>query len=143
MDARDAAKIKAGQAAFGSLGCTNAHKFHQQGQLGDAPLLTGYGSRPWLVCIISNPGNGQFYGRRTTTLGESSFDCSRTHALIPCVLIKEKLFRSSPPLCFSFHHLGIGKLPTILLSAIGLNSAQVLQKCGWVYVVVWAVKRRY
>ena len=50
--------------AAGTLGCTDCHKFRKEGHLGDAPDLTGYGSRPWLVGIISNPAHRQFYGKR-------------------------------------------------------------------------------
>ena len=64
LDARDAAKIKAGRAALTSFGCTDCHKFRTQGQIGDAPLLTGYGSRSWLVGIISNPAHKRFYGTK-------------------------------------------------------------------------------
>ena len=63
-DARDAAAIKEGRAMPATFGCTNCHKFRKEGHLGDAPDLTGYGSRPWLVGIISNPAHRQFYGKR-------------------------------------------------------------------------------
>jgi len=32
--------------------------------LGDAPDLNGYGSREWLIGIISNPANPRFYGKK-------------------------------------------------------------------------------
>jgi ubiquinol-cytochrome c reductase cytochrome b subunit len=48
----------------GELGCTNCHKFHDQGELGSAPDLTGYGSREWLEAIVRNPGDDRFYGDR-------------------------------------------------------------------------------
>ena len=43
-------------------GCTNCHHFHDEGSLGSAPDLTGYGSREWLIGMISNPEHERFYG---------------------------------------------------------------------------------
>jgi ubiquinol-cytochrome c reductase cytochrome b subunit len=37
------------------------HKFGDVGELGGAPDLTGYGSREWLVGMISNPTHERFY----------------------------------------------------------------------------------
>jgi quinol-cytochrome oxidoreductase complex cytochrome b subunit/mono/diheme cytochrome c family protein len=48
----------------GELGCTNCHKFHDQGELGSAPDLTGYGSRAWLEEFIRNPRDDRFYADR-------------------------------------------------------------------------------
>jgi ubiquinol-cytochrome c reductase cytochrome b subunit len=45
-----------------TLGCTECHKYHNAGELGAAPDLTGYGSRQWLIDFISNPGDPRFYG---------------------------------------------------------------------------------
>ena len=45
-----------------TLGCTECHKYHDAGELGAAPDLTGYGSRQWLIDFISNPGDPRFYG---------------------------------------------------------------------------------
>jgi ubiquinol-cytochrome c reductase cytochrome b subunit len=42
--------------------CVECHKFHDDGALGDAPDLTGYGSRQWLTDFISNPSHERFYG---------------------------------------------------------------------------------
>ncbi len=64
-DAKDAAQIKAGRALLvDDYGCTDCHKFHDKGKLGGAPDLTGYGSRQWLIGIISNPAHKRFYGER-------------------------------------------------------------------------------
>ena len=61
-DASDRALIEAGsKLMIGSLGCTDCHKFHEEGDLGSAPDLTGYGSREWLLAFISNPRQEQFY----------------------------------------------------------------------------------
>ena len=45
------------------FGCLDCHKFHDRGKL-QGPELTGYGSRKWLVGIISNPSHKMFYGDR-------------------------------------------------------------------------------
>jgi ubiquinol-cytochrome c reductase cytochrome b subunit len=45
----------------GELGCTDCHRFHDQGELGSAPDLTGYGSRQWLAGMIANPQSERFY----------------------------------------------------------------------------------
>ena len=41
--------------------CVDCHKFGDDGDLGSAPDLTGYGSEDWLVAIISNPEHERFY----------------------------------------------------------------------------------
>ena len=41
--------------------CTDCHKFGEEGELGSAPDLTGYGSEEWLIGIISNPEHERFY----------------------------------------------------------------------------------
>ncbi len=41
--------------------CTDCHKFGDEGDLGSAPDLTGYGSEEWLIAIISNPEHERFY----------------------------------------------------------------------------------
>ncbi len=45
------------------FGCTECHKFHDKGKLGDAPELTGYGSPEWIAGIIRNPADMQYYGK--------------------------------------------------------------------------------
>ena len=65
QDADDAETIKQGRKALGDdFNCVSCHRFQKKGQLGDGPDLTGYGSRGWLVGIISNPADKQFYGKR-------------------------------------------------------------------------------
>lgn len=64
MDQRDEALIEAGTTALISkMGCTDCHKFHDDGEE-SGPDLTAYGSREWLVAFISNPGHERFYGER-------------------------------------------------------------------------------
>lgn len=45
----------------GDLACTDCHRFHEEGDLGSAPDLTGYGSAKWLSAMIANPTNERFY----------------------------------------------------------------------------------
>jgi quinol-cytochrome oxidoreductase complex cytochrome b subunit/mono/diheme cytochrome c family protein len=52
--------IREYQWAGGST-CVDCHKFHDAGELGSAPDLTGYGSKQWLIDFISNPGHARFY----------------------------------------------------------------------------------
>jgi len=47
---------------FEDFTCIDCHKFHKLGKLGQAPDLTGYGSREWLIGIISDPAHRRFYG---------------------------------------------------------------------------------
>ena len=62
-DRREAETISTGAALLtGELGCTDCHKFHDQGALGSAPDLTGYGSHDWLLGMIANPRDERFYG---------------------------------------------------------------------------------
>lgn len=63
LDKADAALIAKGREAMtGEYDCANCHKLHAKGRLGSAPDLTGYGTREWLVGIISNPAHKRFYG---------------------------------------------------------------------------------
>lgn len=65
QDADDAKDIEQGKKlVIDDFNCVNCHRFQKKGQLGDAPDLTGYGSRPWIVGIISSPADKRFYGKR-------------------------------------------------------------------------------
>ena len=44
-----------------STSCIDCHKFHDQGDLGSAPDLTGYGSQAWLVQMITDPAHEAMY----------------------------------------------------------------------------------
>jgi ubiquinol-cytochrome c reductase cytochrome b subunit len=44
--------------------CIECHKFRGDGELGNAPDLTGYASRDWLTAFISNPADKRFYGEK-------------------------------------------------------------------------------
>ena len=62
-DLREPEAIAGGAALLtDELGCTDCHKFHDQGELGSAPDLTGYGSREWLMGMIADPQGERFYG---------------------------------------------------------------------------------
>ena len=47
--------------AFESSSCVDCHKFRDQGDLGSAPDLTGWGSKDWLVRFITDPTHEAFY----------------------------------------------------------------------------------
>jgi ubiquinol-cytochrome c reductase cytochrome b subunit len=56
------ARITAGREAIvNEFDCIECHKFHDDGNLGLAPDLTGYASREWLTAFISNPAHERFY----------------------------------------------------------------------------------
>jgi len=63
LDEAEAAVIKLGtEALIGDrLGCMECHTFHDSGE-DNAPGLTGYGSREWLIAFITNPEHERFYG---------------------------------------------------------------------------------
>ena len=64
-DAKDAADIEAGRALIANEeNCVMCHKFGDVGELGAAPDLTGYGSREWLLGMISNPDARAVLSRR-------------------------------------------------------------------------------
>jgi ubiquinol-cytochrome c reductase cytochrome b subunit len=48
-------------AVIEEFGCADCHKFYDSGALGHGPDLTGYGSRDWLIGIISDPEGERFY----------------------------------------------------------------------------------
>ncbi len=66
-EAQQAGVIQAGQKAIAgefetSSTCIDCHKFHDDGDLGAAPDLTGYASQQWLRDMISNPEHERLYG---------------------------------------------------------------------------------
>jgi ubiquinol-cytochrome c reductase cytochrome b subunit len=55
-------RIAAGRDAIvNEFACIDCHKFHDNGELGLAPDLTGYASRDWLAAFIANPEHERFY----------------------------------------------------------------------------------
>ena len=65
-DTRDAALIQEGRTLFASeaMRCAECHQFRKKDEDATAPDLTGYGSREWLIGLISNPKHERFYGKR-------------------------------------------------------------------------------
>ena len=61
-DASDAEIINTGREQIVSTGCTDCHKFRDEGDVGSAPDLTRYGSYDWLKGMISNPTHEHYYG---------------------------------------------------------------------------------
>lgn len=65
LDARDTALIQEGrELARDDMSCTDCHQFRKPDDEATAPDLTGWGSREWLIGIISNPAHERFYGKR-------------------------------------------------------------------------------
>jgi mono/diheme cytochrome c family protein len=63
-DARDKDLIAKGRELIASTGCTRCHRFREHGVTGEAPDLTGYGSREWLIGITADPTHPWFYAER-------------------------------------------------------------------------------
>jgi len=65
QDAKESARIGEGKKLIlGDYGCTDCHRYGGKGQLGNGPDLVGWGSREWLVSLISNPAHQRFYGKK-------------------------------------------------------------------------------
>jgi len=63
IDARDAGEIAEGRTLLrDAMKCTDCHQFKVPDADADAPDLTGYGSREWLVKFLANPAHPNFYG---------------------------------------------------------------------------------
>ena len=65
-DKRDASLLAEGRTllANDTMRCTECHRFQNKGEDPTGPDLTGYGSRDWLVGIITSPKHERFYGKR-------------------------------------------------------------------------------
>lgn len=59
-DAADSAQIQKGVGLI-QQHCASCHRFGEQGQLGLAPDLSGYGSYEWMLGLISDPTHERFY----------------------------------------------------------------------------------
>lgn len=66
LERRDTAAIQEGRTLLDSaeMRCTECHSFRAPNDEATAPDLTGYGSREWLVGMISNPTHDRFYRTR-------------------------------------------------------------------------------
>ena len=63
--AEDGRKLMTGGLAnvvSNGMSCIDCHKFHDDGDLGSAPDLTGYMSREWMIEFIRDPAAERFYG---------------------------------------------------------------------------------
>lgn len=65
-DSADRSEIDQGNALISSesMNCTECHEFQGAAQDPHGPVLTGYGSRDWLLRIIADPAHSSFYGER-------------------------------------------------------------------------------
>ena len=66
QDKADAAAILEGRNLLSSeaMRCTECHSFGKPNEDLTAPDLTGYGTRQWLIELISDPAHVKFYGSR-------------------------------------------------------------------------------
>lgn len=66
LDSTDSADFEAGRVAMTSdtMRCTECHEFRKEDEDATAPVLTGFGSRTWLIEFIADPTHAKFYGRR-------------------------------------------------------------------------------
>jgi ubiquinol-cytochrome c reductase cytochrome b subunit len=89
LDRADAADIARGRELIaGDLGCTDCHRFRDQGELGSAPDLTGYGSSSWLQAMIARPTAERFYGEHNDRMPSFAPDAAhpQTNLLSPMEL---------------------------------------------------------
>ena len=80
-DGRDAANITAGNKLIAE-DCADCHTFHGKGggAGGKGPDLTGYGSRDWIINLVSDPAHQRFYGKendRMPAFAASSTDVKK------------------------------------------------------------------
>lgn len=62
LDASDKAKIADGKKQISET-CNDCHVFHGKGTA-TGPELTGYGSREWMIGIVSNAAHPKYYGKK-------------------------------------------------------------------------------
>ncbi len=60
-DAKDGMQIAQGLALMKTTCANGCHRVGDQGQLGIAPDLTGYGSYEWMLGLVSDPSHERFY----------------------------------------------------------------------------------
>ncbi len=62
LDASSTAQIQQGVHSFkNGVGCAECHQFHSKDADASGPDLTGWGSREWIVGMISNPKSIHYY----------------------------------------------------------------------------------
>jgi ubiquinol-cytochrome c reductase cytochrome b subunit len=66
IEQKEVTVVGEGKALFANadLRCSECHQFHKKDEDATAPDLTGYGSREWLIGMISNPKHERYYGKR-------------------------------------------------------------------------------
>lgn len=64
LDAADAQAIAEGRELIHAepVNCTRCHLFRGRGADDDAPLLTGWGSRAWMMGMVHDPTQDRYYG---------------------------------------------------------------------------------
>jgi len=81
--------LERGRSALSeSFSCTDCHKFHEQGDLGSAPDLTGWGSEEWLTALIRDPAHSRFYYARNDRM--PAFGAAKGDR--PGLLTEEEIF---------------------------------------------------
>jgi ubiquinol-cytochrome c reductase cytochrome b subunit len=64
-DQKEAEIISKGRALLQKgAACAECHQFQNKDEDATGPDLTGYGSREWLIGLISNPAHARYYGKR-------------------------------------------------------------------------------
>lgn len=63
-DQSDLEIINKGRDLLKSGSCADCHQFQNKDEDATGPDLTGYGSRDWLIGLITNPGHIRYYGKR-------------------------------------------------------------------------------
>src|SRR6185503_8441654 len=56
--------VKARELLKNGSPCADCHQFRTKDEDATGPDLTGYGSREWLIGLITNPGHIRYYGKR-------------------------------------------------------------------------------
>ncbi len=65
IDQQDAALISEGRSLLRTeFRCAECHQFRKKDEDATAPDLTGYGSRRWIVGLLTNPKHPAYYGKR-------------------------------------------------------------------------------
>ena len=65
LDAAETVLIEEGKThLLDDIGCADCHEFHFEDEDATAPDLTGYGSRAWLIGMISDPAHERYYGEK-------------------------------------------------------------------------------
>lgn len=81
----------------GSLDCYGCHKFREFGDLGTAPDLTGYASRPWLTALIHDVEGERFFPDANEVGGMPRFGATEVLTPEQIALVAEWL-QSTPML---------------------------------------------